>query len=57
MYAGHFLIQAYGLVDTIRYKSAAGTNFRILLGDPRSEAVRLRGREGRPTVDCRAMPL
>jgi transcriptional regulator with XRE-family HTH domain len=51
MYAGHFLIEAYGLVETIRDKSAAGTNFRILLGDPRSEAVRLRGREeGLPSI-------
>ena len=51
MYAGHFLIEAYGLIDIVRAKSAAGTNFRILLGDPRSEAVRLRGREeGLPSI-------
>jgi transcriptional regulator with XRE-family HTH domain len=51
VYAGNFLIEAYDLVETVRSKSAAGTNFRILLGDPRSEAVRVRGREeGLPSI-------
>ena len=45
VYAGNFLIEAYDLVDVVRDKSAAGTNFRILLSDARSEAVRQRGRE------------
>lgn len=51
VYAGNFLVEAYDLVDTVRDKSAAGTNFRLLLGDPRSEAVRQRGREeGLPSI-------
>ena len=51
VYSGGFLIEAYNLVETIQDKSAAGTNFRILIGDPRSEAVRVRAREeGLPSL-------
>lgn len=45
VYSGGFLIEAYNLVDVIETKAAAGTNFRLLIGDPRCEAVRLRSRD------------
>lgn len=57
VYSGGFLVEAYGLVEVIEAKAAAGTNFRILLGDPRCEAVRLRSRdEGLPSLPerCRS---
>ena len=51
VYSGGFLIEAYSLVEVIRTKVNAGTTFRILIGDPRCEAVRLRGRdEGLPSL-------
>lgn len=51
VYSGGFLIEAYNLVETIREKSAAGTNFRLLVGDSRSDAVRVRSREeGLPSL-------
>ena len=51
VYAGGFLVEAYGLVDVIRTKSAAGASVRILIGDARCDAVRQRGREeGLPTL-------
>ena len=54
IYAGSFLFEAYDLVETIRAKSAQGTDFRILIGDGRCEAVRLRQREeGRPAIGDR----
>ena len=54
MYAGSFLFEAYDLVDTIRTKSADGTDFRVLIGDGRSEAVAIRSREeGRPAIGDR----
>lgn len=54
IYAGSFLFEAYDLVETIRLKAESGTNFRILIGDGRSEAVRVRQREeGRPAIGDR----
>jgi transcriptional regulator with XRE-family HTH domain len=54
MYAGSFLFEAYDLVETVRAKAEAGTNFRILVGDGRCEAVHLRQREeGRPAIGDR----
>ena len=51
VYSGGFLVEAYDLVEVIRRKSAAGVNFRLLLGDSRCEAVRQRGEEeGLPTL-------
>jgi transcriptional regulator with XRE-family HTH domain len=51
VYAGGFLIEAYDLVEVIATKAAAEVNFRILLGDPRCEAVRQRGiEEGLPKL-------
>lgn len=51
VYSGGFLVEAHNLIDRIVSKAAAGTNFRILIGDPRCEAVRLRSRdEGLPSL-------
>lgn len=51
VYSGGFLIEAYNFVDTIRTKSADGVNFRVLVGDSRSDAVRTRAREeGLPSL-------
>ena len=51
VYAGTFLVEAYGLVDLIRTKAKAGTDVRVLIGDSRCEAVRQRAREeGLPTL-------
>lgn len=51
VYSGGFLIEAFNLVDVIRSKAEAGVGFRILLGDSRCEAVRLRSRdEGLPSL-------
>lgn len=48
VHSGGFLVEAYNVVDTIRTKSAAGTNFRVLVGDSRRDAVRVRSREEGP---------
>lgn len=54
VYAGGFLVEAYGLIDLIRTKAAAGVAIRVLIGDSRCEAVRQRGREeGLPTLGQR----
>jgi len=45
VYSGGFLIEAYDLIEVIRAKSAAGTSFRLLIGDSRCEAVRQRAHE------------
>ena len=45
VYAGGFLIEAYGLVNVARVKAEAGAHVRLLIGDSRCEAVRQRGRE------------
>ena len=51
VYSGGFLIEAYNLVEVIETKSSEGANFRILVGDSRSEAVRNRARdEGLPAL-------
>lgn len=47
VYSGGFLIDAYNLLEVIRDKAAAGTAFRLLIGDSRCEAVRQRAREER----------
>jgi transcriptional regulator with XRE-family HTH domain len=57
VYSGGFLIEAHNLIDTIEVKAAGGTTFRVLLGDPRCEAVRLRSKdEGLPSLPerCRS---
>ena len=54
VYAGSFLFEAYDFIEVVRAKSSAGTNFRILLGDGRSEAVRVRSiEERRPAIGAR----
>lgn len=54
VYAGSFLFEAYDFIEVIRTQSAAGTNYRILLGDGRSEAVRTRAvEERRPAIAAR----
>lgn len=51
VYAGTFLVEAYGLVNLLRTKAEAGTDVRVLIGDSRCEAVRQRAREeGLPTL-------
>lgn len=47
VYSGGFLIEAYDLVEVIRSKIELGVRFRILLGEPKSEAVHQRAREER----------
>lgn len=54
VYAGSFLFEAYDLVETIRAKAAAGTRFKILVGDGGCEAVRVRSlEEGRAAIGDR----
>lgn len=46
VYAGLFLPeQTYGLADLLRERAAAGVRIRLLLGDPASQAVAVRGQE------------
>jgi len=45
VYAGGFLIETLDLADVIRWKAASGVAMRILVGDPGSDAVRVRGEE------------
>lgn len=45
VYAGGFLLETLDLADVIRWKAEGGTRVRILVGDPSSDAVRLRGDE------------
>ena len=47
VYSGGFLVESYNFVDIITSKAAQGTNFRILVGDSRSEAVHQRAHEER----------
>ncbi|MEV0811412.1 XRE family transcriptional regulator [Micromonospora sp. NPDC050200] len=51
-YAGLFLVeQEPKLIDTLKEKAAAGVEIRILLGDPKSDAVKQRSiEEGAPDV-------
>ncbi len=54
-YSGGFLVEVYGLASEIERISEAGGQVRIALGDPESEAVRLRGlNEGLPALPERA---
>lgn len=45
VYAGGFLVETLDLVDVIRWKAKQGVEARILIGDPSSDAVRVRGIE------------
>ena len=45
IFAGGFLFETLDLADVLRWKASAGTRVRVLIGDPSSEAVRLRARE------------
>ncbi len=45
VYAGAFLIETLDLADVLQYKAAAGTEVRVLVGDPESAAVRSRAAE------------
>lgn len=45
VYAGGFLLETLDLVDILRWKAAAGTQVRVLIGDPRSDAVKIRSDE------------
>ena len=55
VYAGGFIVEAFGLVDRIRELSAAGAQVRVLLGDPDSTQVAQRGvDEGLPSLPHRA---
>ncbi len=45
VYAGGFLLETLDLADVIRCKSDSGVTVRILIGDPGSDAVRVRGVE------------
>ena len=45
VYAGAFLIETLDLADVLEWKVAKGTRIRVLVGDPRSEAVGMRAAE------------
>lgn len=45
VYAGAFLIETLDLADVVRYKASAGTEVRVLIGDPDSSAVKCRAAE------------
>src|SRR4051812_29063518 len=45
VYAGAFLIETLDLADVLEWKVAKGTKIRVLVGDPRSEAVEMRAAE------------
>ena len=45
VYAGAFLIETLDLSDVLAWKASTGTRIRILVGDPDSQAVRLRAAE------------
>jgi hypothetical protein len=45
VYAGAFLVETLDLADVVRYKASAGTEVRVLVGDPESAAVRSRATE------------
>lgn len=45
VFAGGFLLESLDLVDVLRWRAASGTAVRILVGEPASEAVRLRSSE------------
>lgn len=45
VYAGAFLIETLDLADVLSWKASRGTRVRVLVGDPDSDAVRLRAQE------------
>ncbi len=45
VYAGGFLIEALDLADIVRWKAGSGARIRIAIGDPGSDAVRVRSEE------------
>ena len=45
VYAGAFLIETLDLADVLEWKVAKGTRIRVLVGRPRSDAVRVRAAE------------
>lgn len=45
IYAGSFLFEQFDLIATIRAKAAQGVQFRFLIGDETSDAVRIRAEE------------
>jgi hypothetical protein len=45
VYAGAFLIETLDLADVLEWKLSKGTSIRVLVGDPRSEAVITRAAE------------
>jgi transcriptional regulator with XRE-family HTH domain len=56
VYAGGFLVESLRLGDILRDKSAQGVQVRLLLGDPRSSAVRQRAvEEGLATLPERCV--
>ncbi|WP_344802612.1 helix-turn-helix domain-containing protein [Microlunatus ginsengisoli] len=45
VYAGAFLIETLDLADVLEWKASKGTRVRVMVGDPRSAAVRARAEE------------
>jgi hypothetical protein len=45
VYAGAFLIESLDFADILKVRSSVGTQVRVLIGDPDSDAVRLRAVE------------
>lgn len=45
VYAGAFLIETLDLYDVLKWRVSKGTRIRVLIGDPQSEAIRLRAAE------------
>ncbi len=45
VYAGAFLTESLDLADILTWKASRGTQIRVLVGDPRSAAVRARAAE------------
>ena len=56
VYAGGFLIETLDLADVVCWKAGEGAKIRILIGDPSSDAVRVRGvEEDLPWLSQRCM--
>jgi hypothetical protein len=45
VYAGAFLLETLDITDILKIKSSTGTHVRVVIGDPDSDAVRLRAAE------------
>lgn len=45
VYAGGFLLETLDLADVIRAKASTGTQIRVLIGDPSSDALHVRAQE------------